>query len=145
IGREERRRELTRFNLKIVALESNFAISTPKQVADLEKLICTSITLIMVQKVPITPLLRRRTAGHNIQRDATIDQPGESIDLLHKRGWLHEPRSVRNDELQLLRRLSEGGRNHEGVRLVTTKRHQHRFNSGFFRATRKPQPAFHVG
>src|SRR6185369_2651669 len=140
----KRRRDSSLFDAIISTVEIDVRIPAPKSIAHREKLLSPRVALVVRKKIPITMLLFRRTSCHDVESNTTLDQRRSSVHLLHKRCRLHQPRSIRDDELELLDRLAQRTSHQKRIRLVTAERDQYLLDARGFRVSRKVRPAREV-
>src|SRR5258708_12625196 len=71
-------------------------------------------------------------ASHNVQRKVAVDQVGEGVELLPKRGRTDQPGAVGPVQLDLLRGRAKGRRQQNGICLGPAEVDQQRVNAAVF-------------
>src|SRR5262245_29318276 len=99
--------EVAAFDGVVAAGEIYFAISAPETIADSQEFLSARIPLIVGQKISVAVLFLSRTASHDVQGDATLNQTRERVDLLDKSSGLHQSRSISGNKLKMLCSLTE--------------------------------------
>src|SRR5215813_2638344 len=102
IRSEKRCVEPAVFNLIVPPGEIHFPIAAPELVADAQEFLGAGVALIVRQKISVAVLLLCRTAGDDVQRDATLNQIRNCVHLLDKSSGLHQARSISGDKLKTL-------------------------------------------